>query len=209
MKVKKTLSILNRQYPSFPMQKITKTPFKTLIATLLSQRARDDQTIKIAAELFSLADTPKKMVRLNVKRMHAILKPSGKYRQNAERIKKMSRILIKKYKSKVPNTEEELLSLPGVGRKTANILLVQTFGKNAIAVDTHVHRITNRLGWIRTETPVETEKALQNIIPKKYWKIVNRVFVRHGQTICTPQSPFCSKCKIFKFCRRINVKRMR
>lgn len=209
MEVMRVLKILNQIYPDLEMYRVTTTPFRTLIATLISQRARDDQTVPVAEALFKVADTPQAVLALSRARLEKILRPSGKYRQNARRIQDISKILIADHDGKVPANEEKLLALPGVGRKTANIVLSHSFKKDAIAVDTHVHRITNRLGWVKTQTPEETEKALQKIIPKKYWRIVNRVFVRHGQELCVPQSPFCSTCPIFEYCKRVNVKRSR
>ena len=209
MNVVNALTILSTTYPDLEMHRVTTSPFRTLIATLLSQRARDDQTIPVAEALFKVADTPQAVLALSRARLEKILRPSGKYRQNARRIQDISKILIADHDGKVPANEEQLLALPGVGRKTANIVLSRAFKKDAIAVDTHVHRITNRLGWVKTQTPEETEKALQKIIPKRYWRIVNRVFVRHGQEICAPQSPFCSKCPLFQYCKRVSVNRSR
>ncbi len=203
------LTILSTYYPSLPMTSVATTPFKTLIATLISQRARDDQMIPVARELFLLADTPKKILRLNQRTLEDVLQPAGKHLQNAQRIKRISRILISEFNGHVPSDEQNLLSLPGIGRKTANIVLSHAFGKDAIAVDTHVHRITNRLGWIRTTTPEQTELRLKRAIPQDLWSIVNRVFVRHGQTICTPLSPKCSSCPIRTNCRKIGVNRSR
>lgn len=209
MNVLKILSILNKNYPELEMYQVATTPFRTLIATLLSQRARDDQIIPVARELFALADTPNGILKLPLTKLEKTIKPAGKYRQNAKRIRKICQILIKKHNGKVPRSEKELLALPGVGRKTANIVLVHSFGKNAIAVDTHVHRITNRLGWIKTKSPLETEETLKKIVPRYKWRIVNRVFVRLGQTICNPISPFCSKCPISTYCKRVGVTRSR
>ena len=121
----------------------------------------------------------------------------------------ISKRLLQEYKSKVPDSPEALLALPGVGRKTANIVLEHAFGQSVIAVDIHVHRISNRLGWVKTKRPEETEEALMKIVPKRWWRLINRVFVRHGQTICTPVSPFCSKCPIFDSCKRVGVARSR
>lgn len=205
----RALKILNLKYPNLPIHKINTSPFRTLITTLLSQRARDDQVIPVAKKLFKHANSPFAMLQIPTYKLQKFIKSAGKYRQNSKRIKQICKILVSKYNGKVPDSEEELLLLPGVGRKTANIVLVRAFGKDTIAVDTHVHRIANRLGWIKTKEPEETEKALQKIVPKKYWRSVNRIFVRHGQTICTPQSPFCSKCLIHKFCKKIRVKRSR
>ncbi|OGY17310.1 MAG: hypothetical protein A2785_00350 [Candidatus Chisholmbacteria bacterium RIFCSPHIGHO2_01_FULL_49_18] len=205
MNLLKVLTILDRRYPELPLHRVATTPFRTLIATLLSQRSRDDQTLPVAKRLFAIADTPQEMLTLSGSRLQRLIRPLGKYRQNAKRIRMISKRLLQEYDGKVPDTLEALLALPGVGRKTANIVLEHAFGQPTIAVDTHVHRISNRLGWVKTKRLEETEEALMKLIPKRYRRIVNRVFVRHGQTICTPQSPFCSKCPIFASCKRVGV----
>src|SRR3989344_7067259 len=209
MEISFVLTTLDRIYPELPLHRLATTPFRTLIATMLSQRARDEQIIPVAKRLFTAAETPKAFLSLSDRKLQIIIRPAGKYRQNAKRIKEICRILLEKYGGEVPDSEEAFLSLPGVGRKTANIVLSHSFGRDAIAVDIHVHRITNRLGGVRTKTPEETEPALQKIIPKRYWRMVNRVFVRHGQTICTPQSPFCLRCPVFRSCRRVGVRKQR
>jgi len=209
MNVNKVIHILDRRYPELPLHRVATTPFRTLVATLLSQRSRDDQTLPIAKQLFEVADTPQAILALSSQRLQKLIRPLGKYRQNTKRIRMISKRLLQEYDGKVPDTTEALLSLPGVGRKTANIVLEHAFGQPTIAVDIHVQRISNRLGWVKTKRPEETEEALMKIVPKRWWRSINRVFVRHGQIICTPQSPFCSKCPIFASCKRVGVSRFR
>ena len=209
MNVVQVLTILDRLYPELPLHRVATTPFRTLVATLLSQRSRDDQTLPVAKRLFAIADTPQEMLTLSGSRLQGLIRPLGKYRQNAKRIRMISKRLLQGYDGKVPDSPEALLALPGIGKKTANIILSHSFSRNVIAVDIHVQRISNRLGWVKTKRPEETEEALMKIVPKRLWRMVNRVFVRHGQTICTPQSPFCSKCPIFDSCKRVGVIRSR
>ncbi len=180
-------------------------PFCMLVAVVLSQRATDAMTIPVAHKLFQKAKTPQEIVELSSKTMETILHPIGFYRQKTRALKALSRMLIEKFDSKVPSTEQELLSLPQVGRKTANIILTLFFHTPQIAVDTHVHRITNRLGWVTTKTPEETERELTKIIPAHYIPIVNQVFVRHGQDVCKPIAPWCSKCPVYIYCKRVGV----
>ncbi len=185
------------------------TPFYILISTVLSARNRDEMTIKAVKKLFSVYKTPKQIAEAPLKKLESLIKQSGFYKTKAKRIKEISKIIVKKYNNKTPNNMKELVGLPGVGRKTAGCVLVYAFDKSAIPVDTHVHKISNRLDWVKTKTPEQTEKELMKIIPKKLWVEVNEVFVTHGQKICTLISPKCSECSIRKFCKRINVKKSR
>ena len=145
-------------------------------------------------------------MNLPTKKIEELIYPVGFYRVKAKRIKEISKIIIERYGGKVPDNLEELLTLPGVGRKTANIVITQGFNKYGIAVDTHVHRVSNRLGLVKTKTPEETEVKLREIIPKKYWIELNDLFVSFGQNICTPISPRCSICPISKYCDKVGVK---
>ncbi|MBI2148310.1 endonuclease III [Candidatus Woesearchaeota archaeon] len=189
---------------------ITKNPFKVLISCLLSLRTKDAVTAIASRQLFKVADTPEKILRLNTKQIEKLIYPVGFYKTKARRIKEICKVLIKNYSGKVPDNEEELLKLKGVGRKTMNIVMTYGFhSKNHIAVDTHVHRIPNRLGWIKTKKPDETEKQLLRIIPKEYYHDINDLFVVFGQNICVPISPFCSKCPVKKYCHKINIKKHR
>ena len=176
------------------------SPFQLLIATLLSARTKDSTVIPIVKELFKEYPEPKDFIKLEQKELEKKIYKIGFFRAKAKNIKALSQILITKFNNKVPDTLEELTSLPGVGRKTANCILSYVFHQPAIAVDIHVHRISNRLGWVKTTKPEETEQVLQKIIPKNQWTEVNRLFVSHGQTICSPINPKCHLCPIVKYC---------
>ena len=176
------------------------TPFQLLIATLLSARTKDATVIPIVKELFKEYPTPQDFIKINQAELEKRIYRIGFYRTKAKNIKALSQILVTQHQSIVPNTLEELTSLPGVGRKTANCILSYVFHQPAIAVDIHVHRISNRLGWVKTSKPEETEEALQKIVPKNQWTEINRLFVSHGQTICSPINPKCHLCPIVKYC---------
>lgn len=176
------------------------TPFYVLISTVLSARNRDEMTIKAVRKLFSEYKTPKQIAEAPLKKLEPLIKQSGFYKTKAKRIKEISRIIYRKYGNKVPDNMEELVNLPGVGRKTAGCVLVYAFEKPAIPVDTHVHRISNRLGWVKTKTPEQTEQELMKIVPRKLWIDVNEAFVIHGQTTCKPIRPICKYCKVAKWC---------
>src|SRR3989338_11642589 len=176
------------------------TPFQMLVMTLLSARAKDATTIPIVIEMFKRYPSPRDFTKLPLDQIEKMIYTIGFYRAKAKYVKDLSKMLLEKYDGKVPDTFAELTSLPGVGRKTANCILAYTFKKPAIAVDIHVHRISNRLGWVKTRTPEETEEALKKIIPREEWIKVNRLFVGHGQTICLPRNPQCGICPILKYC---------
>ncbi len=180
-------------------------PFYILISTVLSARNKDEMTIIATQKLFAKYKNPRQIAKAPIKKLEPLIKQSGFYKTKARRIKEISRILLEKYKGIVPDDFDKLIELPGVGRKTAGCVMVYAFNKPAIPVDTHVHRISNRLGWVKTKIREQTEQELMRIIPKKYWLDVNEVLVIHGQTVCAPISPFCSKCKISKYCPRIGV----
>ncbi len=182
-----------------------KSPYRILISTLLSLRTKDETTFEASKRLFVKADTPQKMLSLSKEEIEKLIYPVGFYHRKAEQILKISEILIEKFGGKVPDTLEELLELPGVGRKTANLVLNEGFGKLGICVDTHVHRISNRLGLVKTKNPTETEFALQKVLPKKHWIIFNTLLVTLGQNICTPISPKCSECPLNKICPKTGV----
>lgn len=184
-------------------------PFKVLVACIISQRTKDETTDKVVKNLFSKIKNPYDLERMDIEELEKLIYPSGFYRVKAKRLKELSKILIEKYKGKVPDTIEELLKLPQVGRKTANIVITKGFKKFGIAVDTHVHRIVNRLGIVKTKRPDETEFELRKIVPKKYWIELNDYLVSFGKTICTPISPKCSICPIEEYCKKVNVKKFR
>ena len=200
------MDILRRTYVTHPMHEAFKhDSFQMLVAVVLSQRATDAMTIPVAKNLFTLAPTPQKLANLPVKTLENMVKPIGFYHAKATALQKLSHALIAKHNGKVPSTEVDLLALPQVGRKTANIMLTLFFNTPQIAVDVHVHRIAHRLGWTNTKTPEETERALTKLIPRQYIHDVNRVFVRHGQDICRPLHPWCSRCPIAHYCKRVGV----
>ncbi|MCD6227366.1 endonuclease III [Candidatus Micrarchaeota archaeon] len=176
------------------------TPFKILIGTVLSARTKDETTGKTVDRLFSKVDSPKKLSNMKVEQVEKLIYPVGFYKTKAKNIVKLSKILVKEYNSEVPDTITELVKLPGVGRKTANLVLSLAFDKDAICVDTHVHRITNRWGYVNTKTPYETEMVLRKKLPRKYWKVINSLLVRFGQNICRPVRPKCSECPLKNVC---------
>ncbi len=176
-------------------------PYKILIGTILSARTRDETTTNVIKMLFSKFKTPEELSRANLKEIKELIQKIGFYNVKAARIKEVSKILVDKYNSKVPPHLEDLLSFPGVGRKTANCVLVYGFRKPAIPVDVHVHRISNRIGIVNTEKPEETEIVLQKSIDRKYWIAVNETFVVFGQNICLPIKPKCNVCRLTKLCK--------
>ena len=213
-RIEKSLKILSKIYNSnekTTLNRMRRKPdaFKILISCLLSLRTQDKNTEKASARLFAVADTPKNIVKLPIKKLEKLIFSSGHYKKKARTLQHVSRELIDKFDSKVPKTREKLMSIKGIGPKTANIVLAFAYGKNVIPVDVHVHRIPNRLGWIKTKTPEQTEKELEKVLPKKHWREFNAIFVQFGQTICQPISPWCSKCPINKYCQKINVNRSR
>jgi len=212
--IKPVLNILYKKYNATDkttLNRMRKKPdsFKILISCLLSLRAKDETTERISKELYKVADTPEKISKLPTKKLERIIFSTGHYRKKTQILKSVSNELIKRFNSQVPKTREELMSIKGVGPKTANIVLAFAFGEAVIPVDTHVHRVPNRLGWVNTKLAEKTEVELMKIIPKKYIPDFNGVFVQFGRNICQPVSPWCSKCPVSKFCERRNVKRSR
>ena len=184
-------------------------PFKVLISCILSLRTKDELTEKKSLELWRRATTPRGMIGLGPKKLARIIYPVGFYRRKAAQIVALSRILISEYSGKVPDTIEQLMHLPGVGRKTANLVVSVGFNKPGICVDTHVHRITNRWGYVSTKTPDKTEMALREKLPARLWKDINRLLVYFGKTVCTPVSPKCSICPLKKQCPAKGVEKHR
>ncbi|MFH1650080.1 MAG: endonuclease III [Candidatus Woesearchaeota archaeon] len=181
------------------------TPFQLLIATALSARAKDEMTEVVARELFKVYPDAESIAKAPIPKLEKLVKRTGFYKIKARRIRDIARFVIKEYGNKVPDSLEKLTAIPGVGRKTANCVLAYAYGHPAIAVDVHVHRISNRLGIVKTKQPEETEFALMKIVPKRKWSLVNDVLVHHGKTICLPTVPKCSECTVFKYCKRQNV----
>lgn len=205
-----TLNSLNKELPAVSYVAITKNdPYCVLISTLLSLRTKDDVTLKASVRLFEKADNPQAMLKLSAKEIEDLIFPTGFYRTKAQRILEVSQVLTDKYGAKVPDTVEELLALPGVGIKTANLTLNLGFGIDAICVDCHVHQISNRMGWIKTKTPEESEKVLQTVMPRRYWIPLNELLVSYGQEVCTSVSPKCSLCPENGQCPKIGVVKSR
>jgi len=209
-RIQKIISILKKDYGNTMLAVLSNLDsWKILIATILSARSKDEQTGPIARALFRKYKNAKQLANSNIEDVEKIIKKIGFYHQKAKYIVETSKLVVKEFNGEVPDDYERLMKCPGVGRKVAGCVLVYAFGIAAIPVDTHVHRISNRLGWVKTKDPEKTEVELLKIVPKKQWFLVNDILVNHGKTICNPISPWCSKCKIIKFCPRIGVKKSR
>jgi endonuclease-3 len=190
-------------------EKTERDPFRILIACLLSLRTKDETTGPAAERLFALADTPEGLLRLPLRRIERTIFPVGFYRTKARVIHSVCRDLIERFRGKVPADLDALLTFPGVGRKTANLVVTMGFHLPGICVDTHVHRISNRLGFVRTKTPERTEWALRTRLPKRHWIELNDLLVSFGQNVCQPVSPKCSRCPVSDLCHRVGVTRSR
>lgn len=199
MKIVKIIKTLKRFYDLRVFEK--RDPYRVLIRTILSQRTRDENTDEATSRLFKEYPTIKDVAEAPIKRIEELIRPAGFYRVKARRIKEVSRIILKEYNGRVPSKLSDLLELPGVGRKTANCVLVYAYGKAAIPVDTHVHRISNRLGLVDTRTPEDTEKRLKEIVPMECWIELNDLFVQFGQDICRPINPRHEECPIKEYCK--------
>jgi endonuclease-3 len=184
-------------------------PFRILIGCILSLRTKDEVTYPATERLFAKAKDPLGMLALTSAAIARTIYPVGFYRTKAKQIRAISRILLAEHGGRVPDTIEDLIRLPGVGRKTANLTVTLGFGKPGICVDTHVHRIANRLGWLKTKAPDDTEAALRLILPGRWWIPINETLVRHGQRVCKPISPICSACPVTRACPKIGVDRRR
>lgn len=204
------LRSINKVIPAVSYVAITKNdPFCVLISTLLSLRTKDDVTLKASQRLLEKADNPFDMLKLSEEEISQLIFPTGFYKTKSKRILEVSEELVEKYDGKVPSDVNKLLTLPGVGIKTANLTLNLGFGIDAICVDCHVHQISNRMGWVKTKSPEESEKALQKVMPKKYWIPLNELLVSYGQEVCTSVSPKCSMCPENGRCPKIGVDRSR
>lgn len=205
------LNDLNNPLPSVSLiaQESNNDPFLVLISTIISLRTKDNVTLEASRRLFKLARTPQEIINLSTNQLEQAIYPSCFFRRKSENIKKISAILIEKYEGKVPSTQEELMELPGIGIKTANLTLNLGFSIEAICVDCHVHQIANRMGWINTETPEQSEVELQKIMPKRFWIPLNELLVSFGQNVCTSVSPRCSICCENNTCPKIGVKNQR
>jgi len=209
--IHRVVGILREEYTRWEEPIVTKVakvrdPYRVLISTVISLRTKDEVTRTASERLFERADTPEKMLGLSVEEIGKTIYPAGFYRVKAGNIRTISGILCEQYAGRVPDTLDELLALPGVGRKTANLVITLAYGKPGICVDTHVHRIMNRLGYVHTKTPEKTESALREKLPEAYWIEINDLLVTYGQNLCTPVSPFCSKCRLKDLCDRVGVR---
>ncbi len=208
--IRTVLKTLKKQFPNPGAMEIGgslpagRQAYRTLVAVILSARTRDEQVLKLLPEFFEAYPNVEKLAEATPKQIETKINTIGMYRQKAKNLQKMAQRIQEVHGGKIPKTMEELVSLCGVGRKTASVILVACFEKPAIAVDTHVHRVTNRLGWVKTNTPEKTEAALLKIIPRDVQKIVNQVFVKFGRYICIPGRPRCWMCPIRKFCAYTN-----
>ena len=187
------------------MAETYQNPFRVLISCILSLRTQDATTAKASHRLFALADSPETMLKLTAKKIEKLIYPVGFYRTKARNILEICQTLIDRYAGQVPDSIDELLKFRGVGRKTANLVVTLGYRKAGICVDTHVHRISNRWGYVKTATPEKTEFALRDKLPKKYWIEFNDLLVSFGQHLCRPISPVCSQCPIAKYCSRVGV----
>jgi endonuclease-3 len=186
-----------------------KDPWAVLVSTILSLRTKDEVTLKTSRALLEKAPTPAATLELTEQQIAQLAYPAGFYKTKAANIKKIASILLEKTGGVVPSDLDALLELPGVGRKTANLVITEAYNKYGICVDIHVHRISNRTGWLRSKTPEETEMILRKILPKKFWKTINPILVLYGQKLCRPVSPFCSQCVITDHCARTGVEKSR
>jgi len=184
-------------------------PFRILISCLLSLRTKDKTTREASARLFALADTPRTLLKLPLRQIERAIFPVGFYRTKAKSIHQICRRLLEVYGGVVPDSIDELMTLSGVGRKTANLVVTVGYGRPGICVDIHVHRICNRWGYVKTKTPEDTEQALRRVLPTQHWITFNDLLVPYGQNLCQPVSPFCSHCKLTDYCDRVGVKRSR
>ncbi len=208
------VEILRGEYPRWAEPIVTevsrqKDPFKVLVSTVISLRTKDETTKESAHRLFRLAQTPHAMRTLTEEEIERAIYPAGFYRTKAKNIRRIAQILTEELDGRVPDSIEDLLLLPGVGRKTANLVVTLGYGKPGICVDTHVHRISNRLGYVRTKTPEKTEFALRAKLPAQYWIEYNDLLVSYGKHVCTPISPFCSRCKIERYCDKVGISKWR
>ncbi len=209
--IHKIIQILREETRQFEVPIVTEVserrrdPFEVLVTTILSLRTKDEVTREAAHRLFDKVHTPQDILDMKEQELARIIYPVGFYKTKAKNLKNISNDLIEKFDGGVPDDLDELLKLKGVGRKTANLVVTLAFGKPGICVDTHVHRVSNRLGYVATKTPEATEMALREKLPRQYWIEYNDLLVTWGQNICRPISPFCSKCAIRSLCRQVGV----
>ncbi|MBN2737206.1 MAG: endonuclease III [Spirochaetales bacterium] len=203
-------ALAGQELPSVSLiSRVNNDPFAILVSTMISLRTKDQVTLEAFNRLYEKAHSPMELARLNADTIEKLIFPAGFYKTKARNLKKSAHIIISRFSGNVPNKIDDLLSLPGVGRKTANLVLSLGFNIPAICVDTHVHRISNRLGWVKTKSPEETELALLKILPKKYWIEINEILVKYGQALCRPNSPWCSRCPVAGSCPKTGVIKQR
>jgi endonuclease-3 len=212
--ISKIIETLKKIYPTHDKTTLNKMrdkpdAFKILISCLISLRTQDKNTEIASNKLFAVAKTPSEIINLPIDKLEKLVYSSGYYKNKARTIKHVSEVILKEFKGKVPDTKEELMSIKGIGPKTANIVLAFAYNQQVIPVDVHVHVISNRLGWVNAKTPEKTEEELKKIIPKKYWADFNAILVQFGKEICITLSPKCSVCPIEKYCPKIGVIRSR
>jgi endonuclease-3 len=214
--IEKVLRILRREVRKWKVpavgivaEQAVDRPFETLVSTILSLRTKDAVTEQASRRLLSRAPTPEAIAALPIAQIETLIYPAGFYHTKARNLRETARILLQDYGGKVPRTMEELLELPGVGRKTANLVITVGYGGYGICVDTHVHRISNRWAYVKTRTPEQTESALRDKLPRKHWRTYNDLLVTFGQNLCLPVSPWCSRCPVEQHCRKVGVSRHR
>jgi endonuclease-3 len=211
----KVIKILQKHLTGSPLPSVsavaerTPDPFHILVSTMISLRTKDEVTSSASERLLSRAPDAGKLARLPEQEIAELIYPAGFYNTKAKNLKEMAHKIVEEHDGRVPQEMEQLLELPGVGRKTSNLVRNLGYGLDGICVDTHVHRISNRLGWVETTTPEQTESALEQLLPRRYWIPINELLVRFGQSVCTPVSPFCSRCAVSRHCPRIGIARSR
>lgn len=201
----KCLDILEETYPDAHCELDHKNPFELLIATILSAQCTDIRVNKVTSEMFKKYNKPEDFANMDINKLEGLIKECGLFRNKAKNIKASSSVILENYNGEVPNTISELLKLPGVGKKTANVVASTAFGVPAIAVDTHVFRVSNRIGFVHEKNVLDTEKALQNKIDKSRWTKAHHLFIFHGRRCCTARNPKCESCTINKICRSYEV----
>ena len=201
----KCLDILEETYPDAHCELDHKSPFELLVATILSAQCTDIRVNKVTSEMFKKYNKPEDFANMDIKKLEGLIKECGLFRNKAKNIKASSSVILENYNGEVPNTISELMKLPGVGKKTANVVASTAFGVPAIAVDTHVFRVSNRIGFVHEKNVLDTEKALQNKIDKSRWTKAHHLFIFHGRRCCTARSPRCESCTINKICRSYEV----
>ena len=201
----KCLDILEETYPDAHCELDHKSPFELLVATILSAQCTDIRVNKVTSEMFKKYNKPEDFANMDINKLEGLIKECGLFRNKAKNIKASSSVILENYNGEVPNTISELMKLPGVGKKTANVVASTAFGVPAIAVDTHVFRVSNRIGFVNEKNVLDTEKALQNKIDKSRWTKAHHLFIFHGRRCCTARSPRCESCTINKICRSYEV----